>query len=62
VVGEVPLAPERLRESEQDSQASGERLIRQPVPEEWPVDEMVGDGVRAPPDAQRDDEHDVPTS
>ena len=58
VMREMPIAPERLREPQQHAQACRERLIREAVPEERAMDEVVRDRVRIPPDDQRDEQHD----
>ena len=57
VMCEVAIAPERLRKSEQDAQRCSERLVREAMAEERPVDEVVRDRVRVPPDAEGDEKH-----
>ena len=58
VMREMPIAPERLWEPEQQAQACRERVIRDAVTEERAMDEVVRDRVRIPPDDQRDEQHD----
>ena len=55
VVGQVPAAPDRLRDAEQHAQVEGEQRVQRPRAEERPVDEVVGDGVGVPPQPHGDD-------
>src|SRR5262249_14190542 len=57
VMGEVTIAPERLRKSEEDAQRCRERPVRETMAEERAVDQVERDRVHVPPDAERDEEH-----
>ena len=57
-VGQVAVAPERLRHAEQDAQIEAEQGVKPARPEERPVDEVVRDGVGVPPQTHGDDRQD----
>ena len=54
MVGEVAQAPEGLGEAEDEAEVEGENSVEPPRGKEGTVDEVVGDGVGAPPQGDRD--------
>lgn len=52
---QVTFAPERLRHSKQQAQKHGENYVQNASAKERPMDEIMGDGVRVPPEPERDD-------
>ena len=52
MVGEMPVAPHRLGEAQQQAQAQRKRGVPPRVPEEGTVDEVVGDGLCVPPEPE----------
>src|ERR1044071_7984928 len=54
MMGQMPVSPEPLRNSEQQSLEGGKAMIPKPLPEERQMNEVVRDGVAVPPKAESD--------
>jgi hypothetical protein len=51
---EMPVAPDRLWQPQKETQINGKPRICRATSEEREVDEVVRDGVRDPPETERD--------
>src|SRR2546425_6958514 len=54
VMSQVPVAPEPLRQPEQQTQVGRKHQVQSPRPEKGNMNEVVRNGVRVPPESDRD--------